>query len=184
MIVTHQDTDHSGGALSLLQTVPVDWLASSLPADHAILAQRAPTAASPLRCDAGQRWEWDGVRFAILQPPPSLYAAPRVKPNDLSCVVRVDSDHGSVLLTGDLEARGELDLVRRDRGCAQGGRAARAAPRQPHVVDAGVHRRGRARDRRLHARLPQPLRPSAAGGRRALRRRRRADAIAPITTAR
>ena len=114
MIVTHQDSDHSGGALSILQTVPVDWLASSLPADHAILGPRARDGDVPIRCAAGQRWEWDGVRFAILQPASSLYDAPRVKPNDLSCVVRIDSNHGSVLLTGDLEARGELDLVRRD----------------------------------------------------------------------
>lgn len=116
MIVTHQDSDHSGGALSILQTVPVDWFASSLPADHAILGQRARDGDVPIRCAAGQSWEWDGVRFAILQPASSLYDAPRVKPNDLSCVVRIDSNHGSVLLTGDLEARGELDLVRRDAG--------------------------------------------------------------------
>ena len=28
--------------------------------------------------------------------------------------MKIESDHGSVLLTGDLEARGELELVRRD----------------------------------------------------------------------
>ncbi len=114
MIVTHQDSDHSGGALSILQTVPVDWLASSLAEDNAILVQRARDRGVALRCAAGQHWEWDGVRFSILQPAAALYDAPRVKPNDLSCVVRVDSAHGSVLLTGDLEARGELDLVRRN----------------------------------------------------------------------
>src|SRR5207237_809745 len=41
LIVSHQDTDHSGGALSLLQTVPVAWLASSLPPDNAIVRARA-----------------------------------------------------------------------------------------------------------------------------------------------
>ena len=57
MIVTHQDSDHSGGALALLQTVPVDWLASSLPAEHAILARRARDGGAALRCEAGQRWD-------------------------------------------------------------------------------------------------------------------------------
>ncbi len=114
MIVTHQDSDHSGGALTLLQTVPVAWLASSLPAGHDILARRAADGGAALRCEAGQRWTWDGVRFAVLQPTAALYAMPGGKPNDLSCVVRIDSDHGSVLLTGDLEARGEFELVRRD----------------------------------------------------------------------
>jgi competence protein ComEC len=97
-----------------MQTVPVDWLASSLPFDHRILAQRAYDGGAASRCVAGQRWEWDGVRFTLLQPLATLCDAPRTKPNDLSCVIRIDSDHGSVLLTGDLEARGELDLVRRD----------------------------------------------------------------------
>ena len=114
MIITHQDSDHSGGALSLLQTVPVDWLASSLSADHAIHARRAADGGTVLRCEAGQRWTWDGVRFEMLQPTAAHYAMPQLKPNDLSCVVRIESDHGSALLTGDLEARGELELVARD----------------------------------------------------------------------
>ena len=112
VIVTHQDSDHSGGALSVLAAVPVDWLASSLPDDHAILAQRASDGGAAQRCEAGQHWEWDGVRFAVLQPGPQHYANPRLKPNDLSCVVRVESAFGTALLTGDLEARGELELVR------------------------------------------------------------------------
>ncbi len=113
MVVTHQDTDHSGGAQSVLQTVPVDWFSSSLPEGNVILEQRAREGAVALRCEADQRWEWDGVGFVVLQPTLAHYAQPRTKPNDLSCVVRIDSAYGSVLLTGDLEARGELELVRR-----------------------------------------------------------------------
>jgi competence protein ComEC len=114
MIVTHQDSDHSGGALSVLATVPVGWLASSLREDHAILRQRASDGGASHRCESGQRWEWDGVRFRVLQPGPAHYANARLKTNDLSCVVRVESDFGTALLTGDLEARGELELVRDD----------------------------------------------------------------------
>jgi competence protein ComEC len=114
MIVSHQDSDHSGGALSILQSVSVDWLASSLPDGNAILAERARDGGKAMRCASGQWWEWDGVHFDILHPAPALYDVPRTKPNDLSCVVRIQSDHGSALLTGDLEAAGELELVRRD----------------------------------------------------------------------
>jgi len=114
LIVTHQDIDHSGGALSILQVVPVDWLASSLPAEHPIVARRSAEGRSALRCEAGQRWAWDGVRFEVLQPAVDDYALARLKPNDLSCVVRIESAYGSALLTGDLEARGEMELVRRD----------------------------------------------------------------------
>ena len=67
------------------------------------------------RCERGQRWEWDGVRFEILHPPASYYRLPRMKTNDLSCVVRVSSGHGRALLAGDIEARSEADLVRHDR---------------------------------------------------------------------
>lgn len=111
LVVSHQDLDHSGGALSLLQTVPVTALWSSLPTDSAIVA-RAAERGVVQRCAAGQQWEWDGVRFAILYPPPSQYAIDGVKTNDLSCVLRIDSAYGSALLTGDLEARGEALLLR------------------------------------------------------------------------
>ena len=67
---------------------------------------------------------------------------PRLKPNDLSCVVRIDSEHGSVLLTGDLEARGELELVRRDAACAEGRRAASC-----RITAAGRRRRPRSSPR-------------------------------------
>jgi competence protein ComEC len=114
LIVSHQDSDHSGGALSLLQTVPVDWVASSLPEDHPIHTQRQSDADGNLRCEAGQRWEWDGVRFEIMQPAAEHYAQANITTNDLSCVLRIESPHGSGLLPGDLEARGEIDLVRKD----------------------------------------------------------------------
>jgi len=114
MIISHQDGDHSGGARSLLQTVPVDWVASSLPADNTIVIQRPTDGSTTLRCVAGQHWEWDGVRFAILHPPASHYEDPKLKTNDLSCVVRVDSAFGSALLTGDIEAKSEALLLQRD----------------------------------------------------------------------
>lgn len=114
LVVSHQDSDHSGGALSLLQTVPVGWLDSSLSEHNAIvLAQRA-RGASARRCVAGTRWTWDGVEFITLYPFDSTYLEPRIKTNDLSCVIRVSGAGGSVLLTGDIEARAESALLARD----------------------------------------------------------------------
>jgi competence protein ComEC len=114
MIVSHQDSDHSGGALSLLQTVPVTWLASSLPLEHAIVRARIESGETAERCVAGQRWQWDGVDFALLHPVEANYVNPKLKANDLSCVLRVSNSAGSALLTGDIEARTEVDLIRRD----------------------------------------------------------------------
>ncbi|HXX83775.1 MAG TPA: DNA internalization-related competence protein ComEC/Rec2 [Casimicrobiaceae bacterium] len=113
MIVSHQDNDHSGGALSLMQTIPVGWVASSLPAEHPIVRAREARGEATRRCLAGESWSWDGVEFTILHPVEANYANPKLKANDLSCVLRVANAAGSSLLTGDIEARTEADLVRR-----------------------------------------------------------------------
>jgi competence protein ComEC len=111
LIVSHQDLDHSGGALSLLQTTPVGWFASSLPAAHPIVV-RAQASATAMACIAGQQWTWDDVRFTVLHPTAGDYEDAYGKTNDRSCVVRVDSRYGSALLTGDIEAKTEALLLR------------------------------------------------------------------------
>jgi competence protein ComEC len=114
LVVSHQDSDHSGGALSLLQTVPVGWLVSSLPEQNAIVGAQRARGASVGRCLAGARWIWDGVEFATLYPFDATYLEPRIKTNDLSCVLRVSGAGGSMLLTGDIEARAESAMLARD----------------------------------------------------------------------
>ncbi len=59
-------------------------------------------------CQAGQSWEWDGVRFDMLSPFGTLG-----NENDNSCVLRVSSSSGSALLTGDIERFAERQLVER-----------------------------------------------------------------------
>ena len=107
MIVTHADTDHSGGALSVLQAVPVDRVVSSLKEDHAIQLAAAKTN----QCRAGESWQWDGVRFDMLHPPEQSYSNPKLKTNALSCVMKITTSHGSVLLPADIEKRSEYQLV-------------------------------------------------------------------------
>jgi competence protein ComEC len=114
LVVSHQDSDHSGGALSLLQTVPVDWVASSLKIDHPIVRARAERGEATWPCLSGQRWIWDGVAFEMMHPVEASYGNPKLKPNDLSCVLRISNTAGSALLTGDIEARTEVDLIRRE----------------------------------------------------------------------
>lgn len=107
MIVSHDDADHSGGAVSVLQALPVNWFASSLPAPGppGLDAQRA------YRCFAGQQWQWDGVAFEILHPQQASYEAPRIRDNDRSCVLRVSAPGGTVLVPADIERRSERELV-------------------------------------------------------------------------
>lgn len=106
MVVSHADSDHSGGALSVLQAMPVDWVASSLRQDHAI----AVAAGRSRLCTAGERWQWDGVDFEFLHPQLAEYNDASEKGNDRSCVLKVSSRYGSVLLPGDIEKRGEAGL--------------------------------------------------------------------------
>ncbi|GIK24427.1 MAG: DNA internalization-related competence protein ComEC/Rec2 [Betaproteobacteria bacterium] len=107
LILTHEDKDHSGGALSLLDGLPVAWTSSSLPDDHPF--REAP---GHRPCIDGQAWEWDGVRFEMLHPEAAGYETKR-KSNDMSCVLKVSSAHGSALLTGDIETISEQALSKR-----------------------------------------------------------------------
>lgn len=112
LVVSHADSDHSGGALSIMQAVAVDAVITSLPFDHPIVRQAAGRARA-MRCAAGEQWDWDGVAFAFLHPGGSGYDDPARKSNDLSCVLHIRSGGGSVLLTGDIEAASELEIIGR-----------------------------------------------------------------------
>jgi len=110
MVVTHNDSDHSGGALSVLQSADVLDFLSSLEPGNPISA----AAGNPRPCVRGDRWEWDGIGFEVLHPARSDYADGALRINNLSCVMRVTSAHGSMLLTGDIEKGAEALLVQRD----------------------------------------------------------------------
>ncbi len=107
MVVTHADSDHSGGALSVLQAIPVEWLVSSLHNDHPIQL----AAGRKQRCQAGESWQWDGVQFDMLHPPQQSYSDSRLKTNALSCVLKISTSHGSVLLPADIEKQSEYQLL-------------------------------------------------------------------------
>jgi competence protein ComEC len=114
LMLSHRDSDHVGGAATLLAGVPVAAVTSSLADDHP-LRQRLDERGLPHRpCIAGQRWHWDGVAFEVLHPTPGESALAQ-KPNALSCVLRVQAaDGASALLTGDIEAPQEAALLQRD----------------------------------------------------------------------
>ncbi|SNS29541.1 competence protein ComEC [Noviherbaspirillum humi] len=107
IVVSHSDNDHSGGALSLLRELRVDWVSSSLPPHNAIV-QASPRHE---RCLAGQTWEWDGVRFEMLHPSASIYESVKWKPNARSCTLRISRGGRSLLLPGDIEAVQEAELL-------------------------------------------------------------------------
>ncbi|CAN7294820.1 DNA internalization-related competence protein ComEC/Rec2 [Pseudoduganella sp. LjRoot289] len=109
MIVSHADADHSGGALAVVQNIRVLWSASSLPPGHPIIR----AAGLHTRCEAGQGWTWDGVRFDMLHPTAASYGDKTLKPNARSCVLKISAGGQSMLLAGDIEAAQEAELQAR-----------------------------------------------------------------------
>jgi competence protein ComEC len=107
--VSHDDRDHSGGAASVLEAMPVGLMWSSLSPDHALLD--APAWRAP--CVAGRKWLWDGVSFEFLHPRAEAPAGGAARSNNQSCVLRVEAPGGRVLLTGDIERIAERELLMR-----------------------------------------------------------------------
>lgn len=136
MVVSHNDSDHSGGMASVLAAVKIGWLASSLPAE--VLAGAltdagsksgavsgdtiSPTAAMwmpaspPMQCYAGQHWRWDQVQFEMLYPTLEQYVDGSIKDNNRSCVLKITSAAGSLLLAGDIEKQAEAQLLQASAG--------------------------------------------------------------------
>lgn len=101
LVVSHADLDHAGGIESLTRRIPVRRILAgeTLPAVDAAYDS----------CRAGGHWFRDGVRFAVLHPDGER----RWAGNDASCVLQVDGGDFRMLLTGDIEAAVERQLLRR-----------------------------------------------------------------------
>ena len=108
VVISHSDTDHSGGALSLIDAMPIGVVMTSLALDSRI----AQAAKNHRRCEAGQQWQWDGINFEMLHPGPSIYESTKWKPNAHSCTLKITRGEISILLPGDIEAIQESELVR------------------------------------------------------------------------
>ena len=109
LVLSHRDSDHTGGAAAVLRMQPRAGLLASLEEEHPLHALRRP-----IRCVAGQQWDWDGVRFEVLHPADGD-AAPRGRANAVSCVLRVGNGRAHVLLAGDIEKAQEAVLATGER---------------------------------------------------------------------
>ena len=98
LVISHSDNDHQGGAQSIFNSIRVDSILSGMPGKIDFARSRL--------CQRGQSWEWDRVVFEILSP------VARNHGNNASCVLKIMAENGqSVLLTGDIEASIEHELV-------------------------------------------------------------------------
>lgn len=122
LVLSHGDADHIGGAAALIQGLDLGAVQTSLPADHALAGLAYRRGLPWRRCEAGQGWQWDGVRFDWLHPEAAILADPAVPSNGRSCVLRVagawPTQPGGapqpqrLLLTGDIGRAEELRLAR------------------------------------------------------------------------
>lgn len=99
LMISHGDNDHIGGADTLLRNLPTTTVSSSVP-------DKLPHAEL---CQMGQRWTWDEVNFTVLNPE----GIGSKRANNDSCVLQVQSRHGTVLLPADIEAQAERKLLLR-----------------------------------------------------------------------
>ncbi len=108
LIISHGDADHIGGAQVILDTLP----------ETGVIGQDIEKiiASKKQHCVEGDRWQWDGIDFVFLSPATAGLSqhnssAKRDHRNNRSCVLQVSSKAGSVLFTGDIEKRTELNLL-------------------------------------------------------------------------
>ncbi|MBN3792499.1 DNA internalization-related competence protein ComEC/Rec2, partial [Burkholderia sp. Ac-20353] len=113
LALSHADADHAGGAGAVYAAVDVRQLLAGIPAESRLWRDaQVAGVADRVPCAAGQRWTWDAVTFTMLWPRGGPGAGAT---NGQSCVLRVDAGGTSALLTGDIDARVERELVATDR---------------------------------------------------------------------
>jgi len=108
VIVSHSDGDHAGGMAAVAAALPIDQLLAGEPqridAGAAAALQQTPIT----HCYRGQQWHWDGIDFRMVWPPAEAILA---HDNDRSCVLLVSGGGHQLLLTGDISAAAEAQLL-------------------------------------------------------------------------
>jgi competence protein ComEC len=98
LVLSHGDADHAGGAAAVQRAFP----------GTRTLGVEGWALPGMGLCRDTQAWEWDGVRFRVLHPPPFF---PYLR-NDSSCVLRVEAGGQVALLPGDIGRQVEKRLLR------------------------------------------------------------------------
>lgn len=98
IIISHADADHAGGLSAVQAAFP----------DAPLWAPPGAGLVGARDCTRDSHWQHDGVAFDFLHP---VAHFPYLK-NQSSCVLRLHSRYGNVLLTGDIDRLIEARLVR------------------------------------------------------------------------
>lgn len=102
LVISHADNDHAGGA---------EGLSGLFPPTEVFSGEPKPGGKSHEQpCLAGVSWQWDGIGFKFLHPPPDSKGSG----NNRSCVLLISYGSDRILLSGDIEANVERQLLRTD----------------------------------------------------------------------
>ena len=96
LVLSHKDNDHAGGAGMLIEKYTNVNILDVLGVNGS--------------CKSPKTWQWDGVNFSVLSP----FELTPYLGNNSSCVIKISSPNGSVLLTADIEEPVEYRLVNND----------------------------------------------------------------------
>ena len=107
VVVSHDDDDHKGGAGSVIALMGTRALTLG-PSLGATAFNDTPADVTRDTCRRGEAWAWDGVDFRWVHPGDVRYE----RDNDSSCVLLVSAGGQTALVTGDIEAEAERELVR------------------------------------------------------------------------
>jgi competence protein ComEC len=116
LILTHPDSDHIGGAATLLTQFPTDLLLENgqfARSDSPLVAPLLETASSRrAKVKSARRGQvlvlGDGVTIRVLAPTPEALPGPE---NDASIALRIEYGERAFLLTGDASEVEEAELV-------------------------------------------------------------------------
>jgi competence protein ComEC len=112
LVISHSDSDHTGGGASLLRQVQFKSMMGSLPSNNPLLVNIQSRKIPSIPCRYGQHWKWDEVEFFIWHPHEETVFQNQYsqKPNEMSCVLEIRNRTSSLWLTGDVEKQGEAEM--------------------------------------------------------------------------
>ncbi len=119
VLLSHPHPDHYGGMAAVLGSFPVDefwWNGQTFPDDTFNKLRQTLNEKKIFQrvLHQGEAWDWEGTHLEVLYP---HEIDPHRNINDNSLVVRLSFGEASLLLTGDIEKKGEaaLDLLAHER---------------------------------------------------------------------
>jgi len=104
LIISHSDQDHLGGLYAIQAEFATASVFSGTPQQ---VRKRLPQLGPVRDCHQQPAWVWDDIRFSFL----SSTSHKKRSDNNRSCVLHIQSGQKSLLISGDIEASQEAELL-------------------------------------------------------------------------